>query len=615
VLPEDTAKDPHQIQTTVNNPLFTRRDVPAAIGLTLLYLILSVWVFGSLEEDSFIFFRYIDQLFAGNGLVFNNGDKCEGFSSFLWILLLCPFKAAGVPLGLAARFMGMLFSLGTAFAAVLFLKKLIRGSYFLPWLTGCWCVTFMPFLFWGQAGLETALTAFELMAFVYSAAFVKKGHLWGGAFLVLGLMTRPELNGSIPLYLIWILFWKKRNKANLLAALLVAGTVAGFHLLRFLYYGDFVPNPVYVKVNGTFSEGLVCLKGFYSAKHIIWMIPFFLYALLRRAPSKLLVPAFIIVIGYTFFNLYVGGDRFRDHYRFFVPCIAPFMVISAYGLHIATNALYKKIGKYCCIPVVGILAVVFISGTAYTVIKQPASLPLTQSYLSRGLSKWTAKAQHQFDPYFFNFQYSYYPWLGVWIKQNFPPGTKIAYDQMGQTPFFAGIDYYFIDIFGLMSRPIAKYYKKRNPSSIKTFINQALASLSGNSDPGKESLLPVREHPEMNQKIVLAVLEQRPEIIMVCGFIATWHPWLDLWADPVFKKNYVLKQVFGNSRQSANRAFDYNVFNASIFFRRDIDPATLPQEKCTFPGVATSDLYHYTEPEEVRQWLTKYYPHLLPLTD
>jgi hypothetical protein len=261
-----------------------------------------------------------------------------------------------------------------------------------------------------------------------------------------------------------------------------------------------------------------------------------------------------------------------------------------------------------------VLAFVF-AGFIYLSLEHRINFNQVKASFFRGTSTWVVKLQHQFKPYFFNFQYSYYPWLGIWIKNNFPPGTVIAYDQMGQTPFFAGIDYRFVDIFGLMSRPIAKCYKKRNPSSIKTFINQMVASLFYLKNKNDKTILfSVQEHPEMNQKIVQYVLEQNPDIIMACGFIATWHPWVDLWADPDFKKTYILKHVFGSNWKKNSSTVDYNIFNASIFFRRDFDPDTLPEKKCEFPGVTSFDFYHYTEQTEVRNWLKKYYPQLLPLT-
>ena len=42
------------------------------------------WTF----DDGFIYFRTVDQILAGNGPVFNTGERVESFTSPLWLLIL-----------------------------------------------------------------------------------------------------------------------------------------------------------------------------------------------------------------------------------------------------------------------------------------------------------------------------------------------------------------------------------------------------------------------------------------------------------------------------------------------------------------------------------------------
>jgi len=46
-------------------------------------------------EDAFLSFRYAENLVRGLGLVFNAGERVEGYSNFLWTL----WCAAGIALG------------------------------------------------------------------------------------------------------------------------------------------------------------------------------------------------------------------------------------------------------------------------------------------------------------------------------------------------------------------------------------------------------------------------------------------------------------------------------------------------------------------------------------
>jgi arabinofuranosyltransferase len=46
-------------------------------------------------DDAYISFRYARNLIEGHGLVFNPGEKVEGYTNFLWVLII----AMGMKLG------------------------------------------------------------------------------------------------------------------------------------------------------------------------------------------------------------------------------------------------------------------------------------------------------------------------------------------------------------------------------------------------------------------------------------------------------------------------------------------------------------------------------------
>lgn len=50
------------------------------------------------QDDAFISFRYVSNFIQGNGLVFNAGERVEGYTNFLWIIILSIFDCwCGVP--------------------------------------------------------------------------------------------------------------------------------------------------------------------------------------------------------------------------------------------------------------------------------------------------------------------------------------------------------------------------------------------------------------------------------------------------------------------------------------------------------------------------------------
>jgi hypothetical protein len=64
----------------------------AALGVVFAAHALSYW---AIVDDSFITYRYAENLVAGNGLVFNVGERVEGYTNFLWTLLLAACYSLG----------------------------------------------------------------------------------------------------------------------------------------------------------------------------------------------------------------------------------------------------------------------------------------------------------------------------------------------------------------------------------------------------------------------------------------------------------------------------------------------------------------------------------------
>src|SRR5436190_24091094 len=64
-------------------------------------LALMAWYSASMRwqcDDAFISFRYVWHLVNGHGLVFNPGERVEGYTNFLWVLeLAAVWRWLGVP--------------------------------------------------------------------------------------------------------------------------------------------------------------------------------------------------------------------------------------------------------------------------------------------------------------------------------------------------------------------------------------------------------------------------------------------------------------------------------------------------------------------------------------
>ena len=59
------------------------------------------------EDDAFISFRYSQNLARGEGLVFNPGERIEGYSNLAWVLLGAAASRAGRDLEHEAKVVGL----------------------------------------------------------------------------------------------------------------------------------------------------------------------------------------------------------------------------------------------------------------------------------------------------------------------------------------------------------------------------------------------------------------------------------------------------------------------------------------------------------------------------
>ena len=218
-------------------------------------------------DDAYIFFRYVDNLFAGHGLTWNPGetghDRVEGYTSFLYVMLLSIPRALGMDLAEACHVL----NIGLFAALVLVVWQIARRAFDRPGLS----ILVAPALLatsasLGQAsrsGLEVMLFGFTMMlacALHLHAGSRPFGRALSGAAFGLVVLTRPE--GFLVYAICALLGLSETLRHGLRAALTgEARRLLGFllivgpHLLwRLWYYGEPLPNTYYAKVEYSWSN-------------------------------------------------------------------------------------------------------------------------------------------------------------------------------------------------------------------------------------------------------------------------------------------------------------------------------------------------------------------------
>ena len=87
-----------------------------------------LWWFHYMPDDAYIGMRYAKNLSGGEGLVFNPGERVEGYTNFLWVIILAAASKAGIPLANGARIISLILSAGTLLLAWRICEAVITGQ-------------------------------------------------------------------------------------------------------------------------------------------------------------------------------------------------------------------------------------------------------------------------------------------------------------------------------------------------------------------------------------------------------------------------------------------------------------------------------------------------------
>ncbi len=233
----------------MNPPAPLPRPLALALLLVFSYVFINTaWV----SEDAFITFRAVDQLLAGNGPVWNLGERVQVYTHPLWYGLL----ALGTGLGLPSYWLSLLLSYLCLLGVLILLGRQARAEGARPALLAALALLLTlsrAFVDYSSSGLENPLLHLLLLvhiALYRSASPLAQKYRW--AVFVYGLLflTRPDgiiLTAPLMLHL-WLQMLQARQpwlKSTLLALL----PVIGWELFSLIYYGSPVPNTALAKLN------------------------------------------------------------------------------------------------------------------------------------------------------------------------------------------------------------------------------------------------------------------------------------------------------------------------------------------------------------------------------
>ncbi len=386
------------------------------------------------QDDAFISYRYAQNLIEGNGLVFNAGERVEGFTNFLWVILLSVSANLGLDMVAVSKVVGVMAGCATLLllyqVSCLLISRRQRILRFFPSIL---LASSSAFAYWSISGLETSLFAMMVMVSVYG--YLTAGRWWPVS-CALAALIRPE-GGLIfaILFLDGLLIRRERLREAALHMLEFMLPVLPFFIFRILYYGDVLPNPFYAKTGLSFEYVQSGLEYFWTfLKHyglwgILYLVPAFFYGRLA-SEERLLIS---LVYLYTLYVIVVGGDVLAGH-RFFVPVLALLYLV----LSVLVQRAYAGFGRSLGMTV-ALSSMLFAVWVLFLLIPQKSIRGTRdmEHYLVQGMRS-----------------------VAAYLKNDYGPDFSLALTTIGSASYHLGTEVRVIDMLGLTDRYIARHPEK-----------------------------------------------------------------------------------------------------------------------------------------------------------
>jgi arabinofuranosyltransferase len=275
-----------------------------------------------LIDDAYISFHYARNLVEGAGLVLNPGERVEGYSNFLWVLLLAAGMKCGVAPETLSRALGMLAGLALLEVTRRLALRLLPEEPLSRWLAllaVAMLVASRTVAAWCTGGLETrlytVLIAAGLLLLAREISTESGVFPWSAPVLGLALLTRTDGFLLVGILAAGLLLFRKGKvgRHGTLFFGILALTIGAQLAFRRAYYGEWLANTYYAKVPGlALRSGFRYLALAAGSYGLYLSIPLALLALER--PSKRRSVAWLgcaLLLGHLAYVASVGGDHFE----------------------------------------------------------------------------------------------------------------------------------------------------------------------------------------------------------------------------------------------------------------------------------------------------------------
>jgi len=439
------------------------------VGIAAVALVAHSLAYNFVTDDAFISFVF-SRNFAEHGqLAFNLGHPVEGYTNFLWTVILGVLMIVGISPELSSRVLGTACAIATLVVVFRTCERALGRRTAWAAVPALLLAGSAGFACWTSGGLETQLFTMLVAIAIHGVVAAEDEAPYGRPMLrvaialALAAMTRPEglliaaVIGAVrftsnALNRRWI------TRTDLVAAGAFVVIWAPWFAWRWHYYGWPFPNTYYVKASGPWVDpkmatqmaesGRYYLWVWLKQTHLLWVSPI---VILGAVTAKPRTPRFVLALAcalisvvYLPYAASVGGD-FMGLHRFIMPVFVAMAVLLGLGLEWLAGRL-----RY--LPIITALIV-----AAFAATQLELTLDSTRSCANRSCPN-----DHGIDsPAFLMVYTDDRAAIGRAMESCFKPDDFTIVGGAGAQPYYGKMR--GVDVFGLVSETIAHESPRSNP--------------------------------------------------------------------------------------------------------------------------------------------------------
>ena len=409
-----------------------------------------------LQDDGFIYFRIAENAARGHGPVFNPGERVDAATSPVWLWLLALAARLGLPLHVAAAWLGVCAWGAAIVLAAFWAVELAAGpteraqarrgsglqraaasgvdkesvsarAAIVSVVAACvGALTLLAddrFIVYAFSGLETMLCA---VTWLWACrALVRQWilHLPSratGWWVLLAALVRPEFV-LLAVGVIAVAWIANRRAPRALWLALLPALVGGalYLVLHTLYFGDPLPNTYYAKRASDWAHLAIGLAYVGRVPLVYPLIVAFFVPLFLGALRRVALACSVGLLLYALQVARVGGDHFEFHRAFLyvLPIAAALAGATAAHLVASRKPLQMIAVAVAAVAMVGWSARPHVRGNAF---------------------EWVQLASR----------------LGSALASQYPPNTRLGLFALGATGYASGLP--VVDALGIADRHVAR---------------------------------------------------------------------------------------------------------------------------------------------------------------